>query len=187
MADDYDVSLLSREGIDALLAFLPYFQDRSAELGEPVRVDAGCVCPAMLSEKSIEFCDACYKHGFVQSFDWQEWARNRERLVSDGEGIERLGLADVGRLITVHLRNDRFCDGQGCRNRTQKSRGSLARPLPPGSRLARHTLLGIRAARGSGQVCRSRCRSLSATANGIGGGGCYVPARHKSSRLQALG
>jgi len=112
MVEDYDVSLLSRESIDALLAFLPYYRSKRARFGKPASIVQGCVYPSTLTRKSMRFIDACYKHSFVQSFDWQEWVRNRERLVSDGEGIERLCLADIGRLITVHIRSDRFCEGR---------------------------------------------------------------------------
>lgn len=67
--------------------------------------------PSILATKSNEFCQACYEHGFIQDFDWSEWSQSQQRLVSTGDGIEGLDLVNIGRLLTAHLRGDRFYDG----------------------------------------------------------------------------
>ncbi len=108
---EYDVSLITREGIDALLHFLPYFNDDRARFGTEVSITDGCIAPSILTPKSMEFYEACYEHNFVQDFDWGEWSQSRQGMVSCGEGIEDLDLAGIGRLLTAHIRGDRFCDG----------------------------------------------------------------------------
>lgn len=107
----YTASLITREGIDALLQFLPYFSSKRPSFGSEASIHDGRVEPSVLGETSEEFWKACYKHNFVQDFDWGEWSQSRQPLISRGEGIEDLDLADIGRLITTHIRGDRFCDG----------------------------------------------------------------------------
>jgi hypothetical protein len=107
----YDASLITCEGVEALLQFLPYFEDRCARFGEEASVTDGCVFPSILTTESIAFCEACYEHSFIQDFNWGEWSQSRRRMISSGEGIEGLDLAGIGRLLTSHLRGDHFCDG----------------------------------------------------------------------------
>lgn len=108
---EYNASLITRQGIDALLEFLPYFGDKRNRFGRKTSGIGMTILPSTLTEKSTAFCEACYEHSFVQDFDWSEWSQSREKLISCGDGIEDLDLADIGRLLTAHCRGDHFCDG----------------------------------------------------------------------------
>jgi hypothetical protein len=110
ISDEYDETLITITGIDTLLGYLPYFSSKRARFGQPMRIDHGCTTFSSLTKKSQRFCNACYTHHFVQPFDWHAWSREHERLVFNGDAIEELCLADIGRLLTTHLRGDRYCD-----------------------------------------------------------------------------
>jgi len=110
-ASEYDASQITRKGVDTLLQFLPYFSDQRTSFGDDASVTDGWVEPSIVDRKASDFCDACYEHGFVQDFDWGEWSQGRQRMITTGEGIERLDLAGIGQLLTAHLRGDRFSDG----------------------------------------------------------------------------
>ena len=108
---EYDVSLITRDGINALLHFLPYFDVKLGRISTEASITDGCIAPSVLTQKSTEFYEACYEHNFIQDFDWGEWSHSRQRIISCGEGIKDLDLAGIGRLLTAHIRGDRFCDG----------------------------------------------------------------------------
>lgn len=102
--------------IDALLAFLPALDRAAFEPGrwhEPQEVERGVfTLPAYsFDEGVIRFVDACYAHDWVTPFDWPAWQDEAERLTDDPEAIARADAATIRKLITVHVRKDRFCEG----------------------------------------------------------------------------
>lgn len=64
-----------------------------------------------LSDRAMEFAEACYHANLVQTFDWMGWAEGNAALVHEGKGLESAGLDCIVRLVTAHLRADRFVDG----------------------------------------------------------------------------
>jgi hypothetical protein len=59
-----------------------------------------------------EFTKACLENGFVQpSFDWPAWAKEACRFIADPALVTSARLATCVKLITTHLRYERFCDG----------------------------------------------------------------------------
>lgn len=105
-------SEVSKSQIDQLLTFLPYFKDGGDEFGENAHFDdQGSMLPSVLNEKTDEFYRACYDLGFIETFDWMAWSREKSDLVNSGIGIESLDLEDIRKLLTTHIRGDRFHDG----------------------------------------------------------------------------
>lgn len=49
--------------------------------------------------------------GMVQPFDWPSWQPEADRLVRDPRALGEASLSTLGRLLTVHIRKDRFCEG----------------------------------------------------------------------------
>lgn len=52
-----------------------------------------------------------YNARIVYSFDWPEWQAEAERLYRDKKALQVASLADLRRLLTTHVRKDRFCEG----------------------------------------------------------------------------
>jgi hypothetical protein len=107
----YEASLITKEGVDALLKFLPYFCNKRSRFGTQSKNIDMTVIPSTLTKKANDFYEACYEHKFVQNFDWGKWSQSQQSLVHNGVGIESLDLTDIGRLLMTHIRGDRFCDG----------------------------------------------------------------------------
>ncbi len=57
------------------------------------------------------FVEAAYAHGWVTQFDWSAWQSEAERFVEDPELVRAAEVSEIERLITVHVRKERFCDG----------------------------------------------------------------------------
>jgi hypothetical protein len=58
-----------------------------------------------------EFMLACYEGGLVLSFDWGAWADEVRRYMRDPLLVASASLVTCIKLLTAHLRAERFCDG----------------------------------------------------------------------------
>jgi Family of unknown function (DUF6508) len=58
-----------------------------------------------------EFMQACYENGLVLSFDWGAWAVEARRYMGDPVLVASASLVTCVKLLTAHLRAERFCDG----------------------------------------------------------------------------
>lgn len=54
------------------------------------------------------FMDACYKNGFVVKFDWEHWEAEALALESDPARLQNADRATLRRLLTWHVRQNRF-------------------------------------------------------------------------------
>jgi hypothetical protein len=55
--------------------------------------------------------DVVYESGIVFEFDWPSWKLESRFATTDPAVIAAAGLTDLRRLLTLHVRQDRFCDG----------------------------------------------------------------------------
>lgn len=113
---EVNVELITQAGIRRLLSFLPLFVDTRANHGAgPTAEDADentiTIRPAILSGRASGFVAACCDENFVQPFDWGEWSRDHESELCSHEFISNANLATIVRMLTTHIRADRFCDG----------------------------------------------------------------------------
>lgn len=75
-------------------------------LFEGPNADAGMAVEALL--------EAAYRLGWVMAdFDWPTWSRGPEcqRLVLNSDEIGSADALTLAKLLTAHLRQDRFCEG----------------------------------------------------------------------------
>jgi len=56
------------------------------------------------------FYKALYGAGLVTEFDWMKWTGRAQEHVNRPELIEEADFETICKLLTVHVRNDRFCD-----------------------------------------------------------------------------
>ncbi len=59
----------------------------------------------------VPFIEGLYSAGLVTEFDWMEWTDQAQRYVDDQNLVESGDILTIQKLITTHVRNDRFCDG----------------------------------------------------------------------------
>jgi len=121
-ADDSEIPSsikpVSTEQIRAVTKFLPILEKiNSNDFSHSVRLPGNeDVCYGIghveFHPAVYAFTKACYENGFVQpSFDWAAWAREARRYMADPALVASARLETCIKLITAHLRNERFCDG----------------------------------------------------------------------------
>ena len=57
-----------------------------------------------------ELVQALYDHGFVQNFDWPSWDE-AQAYVKQPELVAEANLETCVKLLTTHVRTEKFCDG----------------------------------------------------------------------------
>jgi hypothetical protein len=112
------IKAVSKQQIRVLTKFLPILEkinphDFSHSVRLPGNED---VCYGIghveFHPAVYEFTKACYGNAFVQpSFDWPAWAKEARRYMADPALVASARLATCIKLITAHLRYERFCDG----------------------------------------------------------------------------
>jgi hypothetical protein len=104
------------ESIDALLAFLPVVE-AGAEPGHWTGGDRGpdgvITMPAFHpADWLLGFQRAASANAWVRpGFDWPDWYQSAGRAIEDPEQLERAGVDDICRLLTAHIRRERFVEG----------------------------------------------------------------------------
>lgn len=108
-----------RERLSSLASFLPVFEAPDFEFAfwtEPEEAEPGVITlpESILSMPAMEFIDAAYAMNWVmRGFDWSEWMQTPEAIALR-DNPEALGQAtppQLGKLLTVVIRQDRFVDG----------------------------------------------------------------------------
>jgi hypothetical protein len=96
--------------IDAVLCFLPVFQADGFRFGDWDSEGQGLPEYA-LSPDAGSFVECLYDNGWIVPFDWTEWQERAEQFVNKPQSLETASLGDLCRLLTTHVRKDRFCEG----------------------------------------------------------------------------
>jgi O-acetyl-ADP-ribose deacetylase len=116
--DDHreDKPLPAPDDIQALLEFLPIFETPGFEYGKDVgiqkREDGSFSLPYYTtSEDTSRFQSTLYRRGFIRPFDWGSWKHEAERYVDDPAMLEAANLDTLCKLLTLHARKERFCEG----------------------------------------------------------------------------
>jgi hypothetical protein len=100
----------SAADIDAVLGFLPVLERADFQASRWTR--EGSWIPRLVDAPEVrQLQQVLAERGFVVPFDWQSWRAEAEHYQSDPEALARAPLVDVCKLLTVHLRTDRFVGG----------------------------------------------------------------------------
>ena len=95
-----------------VLQYLPIFDRAPFSPGAWVEAE-GSLPFFRYSTESAGFVEALYSAGVVFDFDWPNlrWQAEAERLVSDPEALAAADLSTLRKLLTTHVRKERFCEG----------------------------------------------------------------------------
>ncbi|MBX3323198.1 MAG: hypothetical protein KF757_09440 [Phycisphaeraceae bacterium] len=110
MTDEKEPGL--REQLEGLVAYKRVFTGDTFTFG--VMKFGGGMPMYDFSDGASRFMDDMYRLGWVKAdFDWPAWAGTPEaqRLVNDAAALEAATAEDLARLLTAHLRQERFCEG----------------------------------------------------------------------------
>jgi len=108
---------ISIQSIDKVLRFLPIFEQSGYEFfkwgdGSFYFEDGSNVFPAPIYSADVdEFVETLYEEGFIICFDWIKWQDEAEQLFLDPNALKTAGVETLQKLLTTHIRKDRFCEG----------------------------------------------------------------------------
>lgn len=100
----------SAEQIDALLAFLPVFEDKEF-VPSVVVANPGEFPRHELAPELDDFIRQAHDSDFVFSFDWKAWREDGMRYKAQPALLDDADLLTIRQLITMHVRGDRFTEG----------------------------------------------------------------------------
>lgn len=103
---------LTLDGLDCILAFRPLLGPEvpRAEAYHEIREDMVVLHPD--TDHVIDaFVHTCYETGFIDFFDWPTWIDGPGQAFSTSDGLMGASLLDCQRILTVIIRQDRFCEG----------------------------------------------------------------------------
>ena len=96
--------------IDAILKYLPLFEKQDYQFGQWVEQE-GQFPYFSFSPEVDEFISTLYEQGMIIPFDWRSWSEEAERYQTDPEALEAADLLTLRKLLTAHVRADRFVEG----------------------------------------------------------------------------
>jgi hypothetical protein len=99
-----------RAGVEAVLRFLPVFEDPRF-LPEVVVAEEQGWTLEQYTREVYEFERTLYLAGFIVRFDWTGWGREAYRYYRDPSLIEAADCAAIRRLLTYHVRKNVVCEG----------------------------------------------------------------------------
>ncbi|HMA77226.1 MAG TPA: DUF6508 domain-containing protein [Candidatus Krumholzibacteriaceae bacterium] len=105
---------ISESGIEKLLSIIPLLEDYTGQWIEhhfEKEEDVLSIGGASYAEPLMAFMHAFYESGLLISFDWTNWQEEATRIYKDPGLIERADLETIRRLLTMHIRKERFCEG----------------------------------------------------------------------------
>lgn len=100
---------ISRENIDRLTAFLPYFEDEGTTKFEIS--DSDIAGPYVYADKVKEFIQTLKEEGFLLDFDWQAWREEAYRYFTDRDLIDTADAEAVCKLFTVIIQMELLIHG----------------------------------------------------------------------------
>ena len=110
MTNNSDVPEIGRPQLDAVLKFLPIFERPGYVFGE-WHSPAGQFPYYSMSREVLDFIQALSAQEIIFSFDWPSWQEEAVQYVSDPGAVERADLLTLRKLLTLHVRKDRFVEG----------------------------------------------------------------------------
>lgn len=96
------------EHLSAMLAFIPIFADPAFCPGHVIPMEEDGLPEELFIKTVSRFMDACYKNGMVVKFDWEGWESEATALMNDPVRLESADLPTLRRLLTWHVRQNRF-------------------------------------------------------------------------------
>lgn len=108
------LSVDDRRNIEALLPFLPLMESRHAGewRGGEKGPDGVISMPYFeYSDAVLSFMRACAGNGWIEVFAWPAWAETARRLHDDPAALASADVPTIRKLLTLHIRNDRFNEG----------------------------------------------------------------------------
>ena len=101
---------IGTQELDVILKFLDIFTQDSYKFGEWVAISGHF--PYFSYHPDVRaFISALYQQNIAFSFDWMSWGDEARRYQLDSETLAQADLLTLRKLLTTHVRADRFTEG----------------------------------------------------------------------------
>ena len=100
----------SDANVRAILSFLPVLESKGFAFGEMVS-PPGQFPYARMAPEVDGLIQALYDNGWVEPFDWSEFQDEAIGYFENPTRPETADIETIRKLLTLHVRKDRFCDG----------------------------------------------------------------------------
>jgi len=98
----------SIKSIRRILKFLPIFDDPVFEFTRP---DPDGGWDQWEAPELDQFVSELYNIDFLIQFDWPDWQDEAVRFYQEPDLLEQADLTTIRKLLTLHVRKDRFSNG----------------------------------------------------------------------------
>lgn len=103
---------ITAKQIDAILPFLDAFERMGFKCGEwPVESETSVIPHFEHSDPVGVFIQALYDNSWVETFDWFKWQDTAAQYVDSPDLLASADAETIRKLLTTHVRKDRFCEG----------------------------------------------------------------------------
>lgn len=102
-------NIITRQNIERVLNFLPYFKDSSSKFYTIDKVKI--MDPYIYDVRVHDFIRTIYKENFIIIFDHPRWQNEALKYIEDPKLLESASLLILPKLLTLHIRKERFCSG----------------------------------------------------------------------------
>jgi len=96
---------MRKDNFEAVLRFLPYFQDGSQKF---YQVKEGGYS---YSQPVQEFLKTLGNNGFIQPFNWTAWQDQAQRLIHSRKALSRANLRTLIMLLTTLVKKENITEG----------------------------------------------------------------------------
>jgi hypothetical protein len=101
--------------LDSILSFLPRIEalkpSEFSHLTAEINPNGALIGTITQDQVVDEFRDALIRHGYVRQFDWPSWESQAEGFHEKPARLKAVNLKTCVKLLTLHVRKDRFCEG----------------------------------------------------------------------------
>jgi hypothetical protein len=102
---------ITAKQVDAILPFIDAFEKMGFKCGEWPDSSAGAMPIFEFSSPVEAFQQALYDNGWIEPFDWSEWQEVAATYIDSPKLLASADAQTIRKLLTTHVRRDRFCEG----------------------------------------------------------------------------
>ena len=105
---------INKKGLDELISLIPELESYQGSFGEhDFRKEGNTLHmgPFNYSPLLDNIVHSIHEAGLQITFDWPSWQDEAERICNEPGELEKADLETIRKLLTLHLRKERFCEG----------------------------------------------------------------------------
>lgn len=102
------------KGLEDLLSLIPELESFKGSFGEHEFIKEGNTLhmgPFVYSPLLGSIVSSIREAGLYFPFDWTSWQDEAERICHEPGELEKADLETIRKLLTLHIRKERFCEG----------------------------------------------------------------------------